>query len=228
MQPELLRTIINDLNPEKRKKVAPKKEKMIMTAQLKELFYREAVKYYKSKNRNFIVDESNKSFLDIFCKYFAQDPVFETQHKGELRKGLFVYGSNGTGKTSCFEIMQNVSKIYNINQVWISIVYTHKVVELFNLSESGKTDYVIQNYSKGKCMFDDLGTEKEASNYGKENLFERIMELRYNQFLENGTKTFVTSNLSYEEIETRYGKRIKDRFYQMFNVLHLGGESRRF
>ncbi|GAB1856836.1 ATPase [Flavobacteriaceae bacterium MHTCC 0001] len=228
MQPKSIQNIIHDLSFQKRKKVAPKKERIIMTAQLKQLFYKEAIKYYRSKNRNFVVDDYNKSFLDIFCKYFAQDPAFETQHNAELRKGLFVYGSNGTGKTSCFEIMQNVSKTYNISQVWVPIVYTHKVVELFNLSETGKTDYVIQNYSKGKCMFDDLGTEKEASNYGKENLFERIMELRYNQYLDKGTKTFITSNLSFKEIKDKYGKRIEDRFYQMFNVLYLGGESRRF
>ncbi|MEB3344327.1 hypothetical protein U6A24_02585 [Aquimarina gracilis] len=199
-----------------------------MTAQLKELFNTEAKKYYLLENRNFIVNEDNKSFLNIFCKYFSQDPDFETSHKGELRKGLFVFGSQGTGKTSSFKIMQNVSKEYSLKQVWTPIVYTQKVVEQFNLAESGKTDYVIQYFSKGKFMFDDLGAEKEASNFGKEDIFGRIMELRYNQFLQKGTKTFVTSNLNFEDIKNRYGTRLYDRFYQMFNVLELGGESKRF
>jgi len=228
-QPKSIKNIIKKsvINFEERKKVAPKKER-IMTPQLKQLYHIEAKKYFLSEHRNFDVDENNKRFLDIFCRYFASDTEFETKYKGELQKGLYVFGIPGTGKTSCFKIMQNVSKVYSISQVWMPIISTQNVVEQFNTSESNKKDFVIQNYSKGIFMFDDLGAEKEASNFGKEDIFERIMERRYDKFLEKGTKTFVTSNLSFEGIKKRYGSRLYDRFFQMFNVLELGGQSRRF
>ncbi len=209
MEPKSIHQIINNsaLNFQERKKVAQKKERFIMTAQLKELFNTEAKKYYLLENRNFTVNEDNKSFLNIFCKYFAQDPDFETSHKGELRKGLFVFGPQGTGKTSSFKIMQNVSRTYHLNQVWVPIIYTQKVVEQFNLAESGKTDYVIQYFSKGKFMFDDVGAEKEASNFGKEDIFGRIMELRYNQAIRsysrkcmmNYAKNF-NKNITYKDV----------------------------
>lgn len=212
---------------EKRKKVPQKKEKFITTNNLKKLFNREAIKHYAIKNKNFQVDSDNTKFLNVFCKYFAEDLSFETEHNGNLNKGLYVQGKTGTGKTSSFQILQSISKTYSINQIWNSIIYTHDVVSEFNLSESKNKDYVIRKYSRGKFMIDDLGAEKEASNYGKEDVFIRIIELRYNEFITRGIKTHVTSNLSFEEIKKRYGNRVYDRFFEMFNPLKIGGDSRR-
>lgn len=199
-----------------------------MTNQLKILFNREANKYFKERNRFFEIDEENKNFLNVFCKYFAQDKSFETEHGGELRKGLYVFGNIGTGKTSSFEILQKVSKKNLINQIWVPMTHTHKVVEEYNLSDSKHKDNVIRYYSKGKYLFDDLGAENPGSNYGKEDVFIRIFEHRYNSFINTGTKTFITSNLNLIDIKNRYGSRIFDRFHQMFNILELNGKSRRF
>ncbi|WP_165731028.1 hypothetical protein [Polaribacter sp. 20A6] len=220
--------IIQNIVFEKRKKVAQKKEKIMTTNQLKELFNNEAKKYYALERRSFEVDDNNKQFLNAFCKYFVQDPTFETEHNGNLNKGLFVFGNNGTGKTSSFQIIQNISKLYSIKQLWVPIISTQNVIQQFNLSESNKKDYIIKYYARGTYLFDDLGAEKEASNYGKEDIFIRILEYRYNEFITKGTKTFITSNLSFEEIKKRYGERVYDRFYQMFNQIKLDGKSRRF
>ncbi len=219
--------ILQNMNTEKIKKVAQKKEKFMTTNQLKELFNKEAKKHYAIKRRSFEVDDNNKQFLNAFCKYFAQDSTFETEHNGDLNKGLFVFGNNGTGKTSSFKIIQNISKLYTIKQLWVPMISTQNVIQQFNLSESNKKDYIIKYYTKGKYLFDDLGSEKEASNYGKEDIFIRILEHRYNEFISKGTRTFITSNLNLEEIKERYGVRVYDRFYQMFNQIKLDGESRR-
>ncbi len=230
-QPISIQSIIKNssLNFKERKKIAQKKEKIIVTEQLKRMFNEEAKIYYDAINRTFEVDETNKVFLNLICKYFAQDETFETIHKGELHKGIFCYGNPGTGKTSSFKIIQNISRKYNIKSLWFPIVETSKIVEKYN-TEKNK-DYIIQNYSKGNCLFDDLGAENEANNifiYGKEDIFIRIMETRYNEFVTKGTKTHITTNLSIEEIKKRYGSRIEDRFIQMFNFLELNGQSRRF
>lgn len=213
---------------EERKKVAPKKERIMTTDQLKHLFKNEAENYYASQNRSFDVDAANKNFLNIFCKYFAKDPSFETEHKGDLNKGLLIYGSNGTGKTSSFQIIQNISKKYGVKSLWFPLIATSKVVTQFN-SQKDK-DYVIQNYSKGKLLFDDLGAENEGSNmyiYGKEDIFIRIMEARYNDFIRKKTITHITTNLELNEIKKRYGSRVEDRFVEMLNFIELSGKSRR-
>lgn len=215
-------------NLDNEKKTIKHRKRMISTNQLKELFVTEAKKYYALKNRQFEVDDNNKKYLDIFCKYFADDPAFETEHKLELDKGLFVYGNPGTGKTSSFKIIQKISINYSLKNLWIPLKHTNDIVQDFNLSESKLKDNVIKYYTRGKYLFDDLGSEVEASNFGKEDIFIRILEHRYNEFLNKGTKTFITSNLSFEDIKIRYGERIYDRLYQMFNQIKLRGESRRF
>ena len=77
-------------------------------------------------------------------------------------------------------------------------------------------------------MFDDLGAEREASNYGKEDIFIRILEFRYEEFKHREIKTFITTNYTLQDVKKRYGIRVYDRFKEMFNFIELDGESRRF
>ncbi len=89
---------------------------------------------------------------------------------------------------------------------------------------------VVRYYSKGVFLFDDLGAETMGNNifqYGKEEVFLRILLNRYRNFESLGTKTHITTNLSLGEIEQRYGKQLADRFIKMFNLLKLDGPSRR-
>jgi len=216
------------LNLGKGKKSIQNKVSLIETNQLKQLFNIEAKKYYASKNKTFTIDNNNKNFLNQLCRYFTQDEAFETIHNGDLNKGLFIYGNSGTGKTSSLTIINQISKKYTLKNLWFPIIETSEVVMKFN-TEKNK-DYVIKYYSNGNYMLDDLGSEPFASNifiYGKEDIFIRILEARYIQFITKGTKTYITSNLTLQEIKKRYGLRIEDRFIEMFNILKLDGESRR-
>ncbi|MCM5664277.1 P-loop NTPase family protein [Galbibacter mesophilus] len=213
-----------------RKKIAPKKERnnKIMTHNLKRIFNQEAISFFELENRSFVVDADNKNFYNLFCKYWARDVSFENDHNGELEKGLFVYGKPGSGKTTSFKIIQNVSVKYGIKKLWAPLISAEEVVSKYNLDRY--KDYIIGNYSKGNFIFDDLGSEKEANNtyiFGKEDIFQTILERRYNAFIENNTKTYITSNLSINEIQKRYGERVSDRIIRMCNILQLDGDSRR-
>ena len=160
---------------EKRKNSPSNKNKVMTTDQLKHLFKKEAETYYSSINRCFTIDSNNANYLNLLCKYFAQDETFQTIHKGDLNKGLYIYGSNGTGKSSSFKIIQNISRNKNIKSLWFPIIETATVVSKFN-TEKNK-DYIIQYYSKGNFLFDDLGAENEGNNnfiYGKHDIFKSI------------------------------------------------------
>jgi DNA replication protein DnaC len=209
-----------------------KKEKMenksvISEKQLRKLFSIEATEYYNKSNKNFAVDDKNKKYLNLLCKYFSKSTAFEKENGGDLNKGLFVTGETGSGKTSSFKIIQNISLKYKCKQLWFPMRETDNVVLQFNL-EKHKDDIVVK-YSKGLMLFDDLGAENHASNvyvYGKEDIFIRILEARYRGFINKGTKTHITTNLTLNDIKTRYGTRVEDRFIEMFNVLKLNGKRR--
>ena len=197
----------------------------ISTNQFKTLLWKVGKDYFKTLNRSFVVDDENKDFLDLIAKYFTNDPAFETETKGELRKGLMIYGPCGTGKSSVFDIIRKICLEYSLMQFWFSNVSVHDVVTEFN--KHG--EQVVDKYSRGTVHFDDLGTEKMVQLWGvKENLFTRILQIRYNNFKERGTKTFVTTNHSIQDFKKIYGIQVYDRIFEMFNFIELGGKSRRF
>ncbi len=194
----------------------------------KKVFFRAAQDHYAKYDLDFEVDGSNKNFLGHFCRYWNRDTAFEVLENISLRKGLLVFGSYGTGKSTSFRIIQNLSKHYQVRELWFPSISTQEVVAKFNL-ERNKED-IIQYYSKGVFLFDDLGAELAGNNiyqYGKEEVFVRILLNRYRNFEDQGTKTHITTNLNLVQIEDRYGKQLADRFVRMFNLLKLDGPSRR-
>ena len=189
----------------------------------KKVFFQAAQEFYANNDCDFEVDGSNKSFLGHFCRYWNRDTAFEVMENISLQKGLMVFGSYGTGKTSSFRIIQNLSRYYQVRELWFPAISTQEVVSKFNL-ESNKED-VIQYYSKGVFLFDDLGAEMAGNNiyqYGKEEVFVRILLNRYRNFENQGTKTHITTNLDLGQIENRYGKQLADRFIRMFNRIEIG------
>ncbi|CAM1340200.1 P-loop NTPase family protein [Tenacibaculum aestuarii] len=197
----------------------------IPTEVLKTLIWRESKNYFKKQGREFQVDSFNKDFLHLISLYFSNNPRFENEYGGELRKGLFVYGTCGTGKSSIFDVIQIISKKYKLPYLWFKNISVHNVITNYNT----EGEYVVEKYTKGRVHFDDLGAEKLANSWGiKEQLMIRIFEMRYNDFKNNGIKTFITSNLTVEDIEIKYGDRIYSRFFEMFNFIELNGGDRRF
>jgi len=209
----------SDIKPENKKQIE------LQTAEFKKLVWEFGESYFRNLNRRFIVDNANQQFLDIVCKYFANDKSFEEITGGELRKGLFIYGPCGTGKSSTLEIITNISKQYQLKSLWFRNISVHTVIKEFNLKGEKSTE----KYTEGTVHFEDLGMERIAQSWGvKENLFERLLQIRYNNFKLKGTKTHITSNLTPNALEKHYGRQISDRAIEMFNFIHLPGKSRRY
>ena len=208
---------------------------------MKSEFYKTAKKYLLRERRVFDVDDENRQILDVICKYFANDPSFEEEVKnGQLQKGIMLVGNCGVGKTSIFDIIQSIGKKHNIPQLWFTNISTLEITTKFNKESKTNTfsggESVLENYSKGKVYFDDLGSEPQVQSYGiKTELIREILEMRYKRFKDFGTKTFCSTNLTIPQLVAKYDKgskdnhkRIEDRIYHMFNVIPLYGKSRRF
>lgn len=86
-------------------------------------------------------------------------------------------------------------------------------------------------FGRGRTLvIDDLGTETaETVVYGqRSNPLAELLEARYRlSFLRDRTRTLVSTNLTDEEIKSRYGYRVYDRAAEMMQAVTASGKSLR-
>ena len=77
-------------------------------------------------------------------------------------------------------------------------------------------------------LFDDFGSESPVVHFGnKIDVMGEVIQDRYDHFIGTGMKTYLTSNLSEEEITDEYGARVSSRLREMCNFITLEGYDRR-
>ncbi len=175
---------------------------------------------YKKQNGRYF-EGVDIDIVENIALYFSKDSSFNLRgQKYSLKKGLLLKGGYGVGKSTILKAFRELRPAVNFGLR--SVI---DIVKTFDESGVG----VIDKYSKiGEFCFDDLGTEKDGKHYGNtQNVFKDIMELRYNQFKQIGTRTHVSTNLDSVQFKERYGERMESRLYEMFNVLVFKGEDYR-
>jgi hypothetical protein len=93
-------------------------------------------------------------------------------------------------------------------------------------------DYFFKDMSRQKMFIDDIASERFASNYGKVDIIQDVLTNRYDKKLLtyascNYTNSDHCAKKTLEDIGFRYGPRIYDRFFEMFNVIEFKGLSLR-
>lgn len=195
----------------------------------------------KRENRKFEFDHNNRYAVDFFFSYFFNHEKLE-EMKGIKGKGIYLYGNIGTGKSLLFEILEYIyqdleskkTQINLLNSIRIKTINTIELVDqyrsqLSRLGQLASNDLTLyQKNTKGSIHFEDLGTEKKINHFGNQiEVMSDILQLRYSNLNKTKCKTFITSNLTPEQVRERYGERVYDRMFQLFNFLELNGKSRR-
>ena len=173
----------------------------------------EPIIYYFSKDERFFESEN-------LCK--LSEPSFD--------KGLLIIGNFGNGKTSTMITFEKIFQ--NIKGVSFKGYTANEVVGMFEkCSDDISKKEFERKVNFGNRYFDDVKTERLASNFGKVNIFKDILESRYN----NKVKTFITCNfkdgfegnieVALEEFGEKYGGRVHDRLFEMFNIIEFKGKS---
>lgn len=169
--------------------------------------------------KNFKIYEEDEVVLYKLCIYFIRD--FEACEKLNIdpNKGILLSGPVGCGKTSLMKLLRH-------------IVPHHKPYELiparnitFAFNNIGyKT---IQEYGNSNFYcFDDLGVETTGRHFGKDcNVMGEILLSRYDLFLQRKIRTHATTNLNAQELEEKYGNRVRSRMRQLFNLIAFDKES---
>ena len=180
----------------------------------------------------------NLTNLNTILYYFSKDQRFfecknlSTLSEPSFEKGLLIVGNYGNGKTST---LRTLKELFNHTPLSFKMYTSNKIVSTFESYKSPSERHSYMNRTKsGRAYFDDVKTEKIASNYGFHNLMKDIIEERYISKL----PTYITCNykdgdnsqdliMALQEFQEKYGPRVYDRIFQMFNVIEFNGKSLR-
>ena len=98
--------------------------------------------------------------------------------------------------------------------------------------EFSKQGYdVINQYSRSvrspkPICFDDIYVEPPMRYFGDQiNVFGEIILTRYELFISKRIQNHATTNLNSEELESRYGNRVRSRLREMVNLIAFSPES---
>ena len=171
-------------------------------------------------NPNFKIYQEDHDLILKLLAYFTNNQQACQKFAISLRKGLMLSGPVGCGKTSLMRLFNTL----------LLPQYKYQVKPCRDISFEFNRDgysvihkYSTNSYSRGQhkiYCFDDLGTENHLKFYGVEcNVMAEILLSRYDQFSLQGLQTHLTTNLTSMDIEDQYGKRVRSRMREMFNLL---------
>lgn len=146
-----------------------------------------------------------------------------------LDKGILIVGDFGNGKSTTMKTLEK--SLRNTHKYFKGYSANDVVLEFEGCGSPTEKTNFIKRFSKGVLYFDDVKSERKASNYNTMEVFREILENRYN----NKSKTFITCNYkkgfesdlkpALNEFGEKYGDRVNDRIYEMFNIIEFKGKT---
>lgn len=170
--------------------------------------------------KNFKIYEEDEVILYKLCIYFIRD--FEACKKLDIdpNKGILLSGPVGCGKTSLMKLLRHIvphQKSYEVIPAR-NITFAFNNIGYKTIEEYGNSNFY---------CFDDLGVETTGRHFGKDcNVMGEILLSRYDLFLKRKIRTHATTNLNAQELEERYGNRVRSRMRQMFNLISFDASSK--
>lgn len=195
--------------------------------------YKENIKLFETPKgltdasmKNVISDDKNRIEVIKYFKYFI-----DHYNDDKKPKGVYLYGSFGTGKSYLVAALFNELAKKDIVS---AIVYVPEFLRV--LKSSFSSDYE-EKYDYIKrvpvLLLDDIGAEN-LSNWARDEIIGTILQYRMDQDL----PTFFTSNLNFKELEEHFSttssgidkvkaKRIAERIEYLTKEFKLASLNRR-
>jgi DNA replication protein DnaC len=168
--------------------------------------------------KKLIENQHTLPLIKTVCYFLSRDPRFETELGYTFRRGLLIRGISGLGKT-------HVPKCAADNE--LNPVRMLSMVEITDqIKQEG--NYQLKMEGKKLIYLDDVGTEETPVNYFGTRItwFKDFLELYYSKD-RPFANLMISTNISFDQIEQKYGFRVRSRMKDMFNVLDVRGTDMR-
>jgi DNA replication protein DnaC len=126
-------------------------------------------------------------------------------------RGLAMFGTVGTGKTTALTIMAAACH-------WQVFAF-YELARRYEVDGGEWLDDWLREIGGDHVVLDDLGAEGEGKHYGAALPVADIICDRYDRWKHMGRRTYLTSNLTAEDRIKRYGARVGDRIAEMCDVV---------
>lgn len=231
-------TVLNTANSNKNhavwveaERVRKKLDAAETETQLRDLWTAKHIFHFMKQNaindfgRKLIVNEHTSPLITAICFFLTKDARFETELKfgtdnrpGDLKKGLLLRGISGVGKTFLFRCVAN-------NPISPVDIYSMLTIAK-TVKKEGECN--LPYYRDRKIYLDDVGTEEaDVKHYGNSvTWFKEYIELYYSENKPFNNLVFSTNN-SFDELENKYGFRVRSRIKDMFNIINVTGKDLR-
>lgn len=200
----------------------------------------------KTNQKKFVVHEKNANVIDLLLWYFSEHPNFllksnktrEGAEDYDFDKSILLVGPIGCGKTDIMiAIMKSILILSEHKDVseeeksfWTNKSFTIDYCPEFDARFASESYAMINKFKANKnFLLDDLGHDNGSSNYGNKDVMIAgdILITRYNMSKFMECKTHYTTNLYLESkgnedsIESKYGTREKERFFETHNLIYF-------
>ena len=193
----------------------------------------------KSRNPAFVIDDENRFTYENMIRWChcdtkmqAIDPVTKKVIQGGLKKGIYIAGNTGTGKSWCLEVMAAYAMAFGFV---ITLGETEKRMLYW---ENVRADDICEEYAANGTFqkfktrniygIQDLGSEPAESVYmgNRIEVLRQLLEYRGDR---TDQVTLFTSNLpmNHKILVDRYGDRVSSRLSAMCNYFEIRGKDRR-